>query len=115
MEEESPVIGESAPPTEQVKGDEHMARVCPAAASDGGYFPIPLNKEREAARLISSHVRIGLARSGGFACELWMSVSRVVLPLARPTPPFLNDLLPTVKNERNDADPAARRTKLSLD
>ena len=65
MEEESPVIGESAPPTEQVKGDEHMARVCPAAAADGGYFPIPLNKEGEAARLISSHVRIGLARSLG--------------------------------------------------
>ena len=79
MEEESPVIGESAPPTEQVKGDEHMARVCPAAtAADGGYFPIPLNKEGEAARLISSHVRIGLGRSldraGGFACELWMSL-----------------------------------------
>ena len=62
MEEESPVIGESASPTKQVKGDEHMARVCPAAAADGGYFPIPLNKEGEAARLISSHVRIGLAR-----------------------------------------------------
>ena len=84
------MIGESAPPTKQVKGDEHMARVCPAAATaDGGYFPIPLNKEREAARLISSHVRIGLARSlaraGGFACELWMSLGLTVSQFVRPS------------------------------
>ena len=126
MEEESTVMGESVPLTKQVKGDEHMVRVCPAAAAaaDGGYFPIPLNKEREAARLISSHVRIGLARSLGrralhvnCGClSVCLSTGLSVLPLVRrPTPPFLNDLLPTVKNERNDADPAARRTKLSLD
>ena len=71
-----------------------MARVCPAAAAaDGGYFPIPLNKEREAARLISSHVRFGPARSLARAAlhvncgclSVCLSPSLSVLPLVRPT------------------------------